>query len=72
MSREQNKAITVLTDVSLITRIVQREVVLVMSSSKPRRRLEAQGATINYARGTGVRERLGIFGLAVEVEKAVA
>ena len=30
----------------------------------------AQGATVHYARGTGVRERLGILGVAVEAEKA--
>ena len=29
----------------------------------------AQGATISFARGSGVRERLGILGLAVEAEK---
>ena len=69
MSREQNKAITVLTDVSLITCIVQRgfgDVIVEAAQAAG-----AQGATINYARGTGVRERLGIFGLAVEVEKTV-
>ena len=31
----------------------------------------AQGATINYAQGVGVRERLGILGLAVDVDKEV-
>jgi nitrogen regulatory protein PII len=31
----------------------------------------AQGATIYYAHGSGVRERLGVLGLAVEVEKEV-
>ena len=31
----------------------------------------AQGATVHYAHGTGVRERLGILGVAVEAEKAV-
>jgi len=31
----------------------------------------AQGATIFYAKGSGVRERLGILGVAVEVEKEV-
>ena len=29
----------------------------------------AQGATTYFARGSGVRERLGILGVAVEVEK---
>ena len=31
----------------------------------------AQGATIYYGRGSGVRERLGLLGLAIEVEKEV-
>ncbi|MGK0338270.1 MAG: nitrogen regulatory protein PII [Candidatus Azotimanducaceae bacterium] len=31
----------------------------------------AQGATIYYGYGSGVRERLGLLGLAVEVEKEV-
>jgi nitrogen regulatory protein PII len=61
--------IIVLTDVSLITCIVQR--------GNADRIVEAaqaagsQGATVHYARGEGVRERLGILGVAVEVEKEV-
>ena len=31
----------------------------------------AQGATIYYGRGSGVRERLGVLGLAVEAEKEI-
>ncbi|MGM0622700.1 MAG: P-II family nitrogen regulator, partial [Campylobacterota bacterium] len=31
----------------------------------------AQGATVYYAQGSGVRERLGIYGVAVEAEKEV-
>lgn len=63
------KPITVLTDVSLITCIVQRnhgdKLVAAAQAAG------SQGATIYYARGTGVRERLGLLGVAVEVEKAV-
>lgn len=63
------KEVIVLTDVSLITCIVQRgmadEIVTAAQEAG------AQGATIFYARGGGVRERLGILGLAVEVEKEV-
>jgi nitrogen regulatory protein PII len=59
----------VLIDLSLITCIVQRgiadEVV------KAAQEAGAQGATVYYARGSGVRERLGIFGVAIEVEKEV-
>ena len=60
---------TVLTDVALITCIVQRGVAddIVQAA----RDAGAQGATVTFARGTGVRERLGILGVAVEVEKEV-
>ncbi len=63
------RAITVLTDVSLITCIVQRD--LADAIIQAARDAGAQGATIHFARGMGVRERLGILGVAVEVEKEV-
>jgi len=63
------KDIIVLTDVSLITCIVQRG--LADDIVKAAQQAGAQGATIYYARGGGIRERLGILGLAVEVEKEV-
>ena len=63
------KEIIVLTDVSLITCIVQRG--LADDIVKAAQEVGAQGATIYYAKGEGVRERLGILGLAVEVEKEV-
>ena len=63
------KEIIVLTDVSLITCIVQRG--LADNIVKAAQEGGAQGATVYYARGSGVRERLGILGLAVEVEKEV-
>ncbi len=63
------REITVLTDVALITCIVQRGIAddVVTAAQEA----GAQGATIFYARGSGVRERLGIVGLAVEVEKEI-
>lgn len=63
------KEITVLTDASLITCIVQRGLAdpIVAAAIAA----GAQGATIYHARGSGVRERLGVLGLAVEVEKEV-
>ena len=61
-----NEIIT-LTDASLITIVVQRsrgeEVV------KAAQKSGAGGATGHYGFGTGVRERLGLLGLAVESEK---
>ncbi len=63
----REREITVLTDVSLITCIVQRGVA--DDIIKAAQDAGAQGATTYFARGSGVRERLGIFGVAVEVEK---
>lgn len=63
------REITVLTDVSLITCIVQRG--LADAIVKAAQEAGAQGATVYYARGEGVRERLGILALAVEVDKEV-
>ena len=63
------KEIIVLTDVSLITCIVQRGLAdTIVAAAQD---AGAHGATIFYARGGGVRERLGLLGLAVEVEKEV-
>ena len=65
MSRE----IVVLTDVALITCIVQRgnaDAIVAAAQSAG-----AQGATVHFGRGSGVRERLGILGVAVEVEKEI-
>ncbi len=62
--------IIVLTDVVLITVIVQRGAAdkVVLAAQKA----GAQGATIFYARGTGVRQRhLGILGVTVNAEKEV-
>lgn len=58
-----------LTDLALITCIVQRgmgdKIVLAARDAG------AQGATVNYARGSGVRERLGFLSVAVDSEKSV-
>ncbi len=63
------KEITVLTEASLITCIVQRGLadIIVQAAIEA----GAQGATIYHAHGSGVRERLGVLGLAVEVDKDV-
>jgi len=63
------RQLTVLTDVTLITCIVQRG--LADDIVRAAREAGAQGATVYFARGTGVRERLGVLGVAVEVEKEV-
>lgn len=61
--------IVVLTDVALITASVQRG--MADEIVKAAQEAGAQGASIHYAHGRGVRERLGILGLAVEAEKEV-
>jgi nitrogen regulatory protein PII len=65
-----NQNITYLTDVSLLTCVVQNglsEVIL-----KAARDVGAMaGAISHHAKGIGVRERLGILGVAVETEKEV-
>ncbi len=63
------KEITVLTDVALITCIIQRG--LADDIIKAAREGGAQGATVHYARGEGIRERLGVLGFAIEVEKEI-
>ena len=63
------REITVLTNVALITCIVQRGMADDIIAAA--REGGAQGATVHYAKGMGIRERLGILGVAVEVEKEV-
>lgn len=65
----QNELI-VLTDVVLLTAIVQRgSADLVVQAAQD---AGAQGATIFHARGTGIRQKhLGILGLTVNSEKEV-
>lgn len=69
MTNRTRRSITLLTDVRLITCIVQRGLgdTIVDAAQEA----GAQGATVSYAKGSGVRERLGILGVAVEVEKEV-
>ena len=63
------RSLTVLTDCYLITCIVQRGLAEVIVNAA--RDAGAQGATVFYAKGSGVRERLGVLGVAVEVEKEI-
>lgn len=58
-----------LTGLVVITCIVQRgkadDVMKAASAAG------ASGATIYFARGTGIREKLGLFGIAIQAEKEV-
>lgn len=69
MASSDKRNITFLTDVRLITCIVQRG--LGDTIVQAARDAGAQGATVFFAKGSGVRERLGALGVAVEVEKEV-
>jgi len=63
------RRITILRDVELITCIVQKgnaDTII-----KAAYQAGAQGATTYYAIGSGVREKLGLLGVAVEAEKEV-
>ena len=65
MARE----ITYLTDVFLITCVVESGIAdkIVDAATS----VGAQGATINYARGTGVRDRMGLLGVTIDEQKEV-
>lgn len=65
----KRRTIPVLTDAHLITCIVQRG----HGDKVCHAAFEAgaYGATIHYAQGTGIREKLGVLGVAVEAEKEV-
>ena len=67
---EIHDEIVVLTDAVLITCIVQRGAA--EAAVQAARRAGAQGATIFYARGTGVRQKhLGVLGVTLSAEKEV-
>lgn len=69
MAIRTRRSITFLTDVRLITCIVQRgQGDTIVNAAQE---AGAQGATVFYAKGSGVRERLGLLGVAVEVDKEV-
>ena len=61
--------IVYLTDAKLITCVLQNglaEVVLEAAKN-----CGAQGATVSYARGTGVRDRMGLIGVTIDENKEV-
>jgi nitrogen regulatory protein PII len=61
--------ITYLTDAFLITCVVQKD--LAEPILEAAKNAGAQGATISYAQGTGVRERMGLLGVTVDEQKEV-
>ena len=65
MARE----ITYLTDVFLITCVVESGIADKIIDAATS--VGAQGATINYARGTGVRDRMGLLGVTIDEQKEI-
>ena len=65
----EERTITYLTDACLITCILQKD--LAEGVLEAAKNCGAQGATISYAIGTGVRERMGLLGMASAEQKAV-
>ena len=63
------RSITYLSDEFLITCVLQKELAEdVLAAAK---NIGAQGATISYARGTGIRERMGLLGVTIDEQKEV-
>ena len=65
----KKRTITYLTDANLITCVIQKDLAEpVLEAAK---NAGAQGATISYAQGTGVRERMGLMGVTIDEQKEV-
>ena len=65
----EERTITYLTDAFLITCVIQKDLAEpVLEAAK---NAGAQGATISYAQGTGVRERMGLLGVTIDEQKEV-
>ena len=61
--------ITYLTDALLIRCVIQKDCAEpVLEAAK---NAGAQGATISYAQGTGIRERMGLVGVTIDEQKEV-
>ncbi len=63
------RKVTNLTEVSLITCVVQKGMADTINTSLLE--VGVQGSTVHMGTGTGVRERLGILGVAVDVEREI-
>jgi nitrogen regulatory protein P-II 1 len=63
------RKVTNLTEVALITCVVQKGLADTINNSLLE--VGVQGSTVHMGIGTGVRERLGILGVAVDVEREV-
>ena len=64
-----DRHIVYLTDVKLITCVLQNG--LAEEVLEAAKNCGAQGATVSYARGTGVRDRMGLIGVTIGEQKEV-
>ena len=65
----KDRHIVKLSDVKLITCVLQDG--LAEEVLEAAKNVGAQGATVSYARGTGVRDRMGLMGVFIDVQKEV-
>ncbi len=63
------RQITYLSDVYLITCVVESGLADKIVDAATN--VGAQGATINYARGTGIRDRMGLLGVTIDEQKEI-
>jgi len=63
------RRLTNLIDVSLMTCVIQKG--MAETINKSLLELGIQGATVHMGVGTGVRERMGLLGVAVDVEREI-
>ena len=65
----KDRHIVKLSDVKLITCVLQDG--LAEEVLEAAKNVGAQGATLSYARGTGVRDRMGLMGVFIDEQKEV-
>ena len=65
----KDRHIVKLSDVKLITCVLQDG--LAEEVLEAAKNVGAQGATVSYARGTGVRDRMGLMGVLIDEQKEV-
>ncbi len=64
-----DRRIVYLTDVKMITCVLQNG--LAEGVLEAAKNSGAQGATVSYARGTGIRDRMGLIGVTIDEQKEV-
>ena len=64
-----DRHIIYLTDVKMITCVLQNG--LAEDVLEAAKNAGAQGATVSYARGTGIRDRMGLLGVTIDEQKEI-